>query len=214
MECDPKTVVKYATKLGCPNFIMSTMKIYSKSNKLTSDDKGNVYRVCIEDLIRNNPGISISKIKQLKYKEYMWLYKNDRAWLNNVTPIKIKPASRGNKVDWKKRDNEIVKLLQTIYHYVKNNEPEKRITKTLLGRKSGRLSYIEKKLYKMPLCMEYLETVQESVDEFQIRRVNAVCEDLRNRGEMLPEWKIKKLAWLKNNISDKVLEVIKIWIES
>lgn len=210
MECDPKTVVKYAAKLGCSNYIMSTMKIYSKSNKLTSDDKGSEYRVCIEELIRNNPDISISKIKQLKYKEYMWLYKNDKTWLNSVSPVNIKPTNKGNKVDWNKRDVEIVKLLQMTYHYVKNIEPGKRITKTLLGRMCGKLSYIEKKLNKMPLSMRYLETVEE----YQIRRVNAVCEELRNRGDKLVEWKIKKLATLKDNISDKVLGVIKVWLES
>ncbi len=215
MECDPKTIVKYANKLGYSNSIQSTMKIYTKRIKNTQENKGLRYKNSILELIRANPTISITEIKQLKYKDYMWLYKNDKVWLMAVSPTHKKPDSNvHNKVDWDKRDRELVESLQTAYLSVKNNEPEIRITKTLLGRKCKVLPYIEKKLNKLPLSKEYLEIIQESVEEFQIRRVNTICDDLRNKGEEIVEWKIKKLAGLKDNLSSKVLEVIKNYLKS
>ncbi len=73
---------------------------------------------------------------------------------------------------------------------------------------------IEKSLDKLPLSKEYLNMVQESVEEYQTQRINAICEGQRNKGEELVEWKIKKLAGLRENVSDKVLNTIEVWLKS
>ena len=214
MHCDPKTVVKYAYKLGCSNSIQSKMNINSKVNIHSSNNNRVQYRKCIKEILRRNPTFSISEIKQYKYKEYMWLYKNDKDWLKSVGTNLIQPVkSVQSRVNWDQRDMKLVDLLRTAYQYLKSNEPEKRVTKTLLGRKCGKLSYIEKRLSKLPLSKEYLGSVQESVEEFQIRRVNTICINLHNKGEEIVEWKVRKMAGLKENSSDKVLGAIKISLE-
>jgi hypothetical protein len=72
------------------------------------------------------------------------------------------------------------------------------------------LLYIEKKLDKLPLCKEYLDSVQETVEEYQVRRVDTVCCNLFNNKESIVNWKVKKLASLRSNISD----IVKKRIES
>lgn len=206
MGCDSKTVVKYSELLGLRTLVQSNMKVKLPHERTrTSYFKGANYRESITKFVKNNPSSTITVIKRNNYKEYMWLYKNDKEWLNSTLPKPTKPSNIiSGRVDWDKRDEELLQILKKQYELIKSSGALIRITKTLLGRKSGKLSYIEKRLDKLPKCNEYLKSVQESVEEYQIRRINVICEMLHEKGEPLVEWRIKKLAGLKSEISPKV----------
>lgn len=211
MKCDCKTVVKYAEEIGCDNLVHSNMKIqHSSGNGKIRFTKEENYKKNITKFIDDNPSVSIKTIRQNNYKEYSWLYRNDREWLNRnlPKPSKIKKIE-SKRVDWGARDSELLEILEKEYDYIKNSRESVRITKTLLARRSGNLSYIEKKLDKLPLCQKYLESVQESVEDYQIKRVDTICNELYLKKKEIIEWKVKKLAGLKNNISYKVQERIK-----
>ncbi|MDD7795899.1 TnsD family Tn7-like transposition protein [Clostridium sp. 'White wine YQ'] len=212
MGCDCKTIVKYAEKLRYSNLTCSDMNIGNEKNDNTNEmnfGERNNYRNSIIKFMEKNPCMTISSIRLNRYKEFAWLYKNDRDWLHDNLPEPRRNRHKEyNKVDWEKRDNILLMLLKNDYNSIKRSQETVRITKTLLGRRVGKLSYIEKKLDKLPLCKEYLESVQETVEEYQIRRVYSVCSDLINRNESIVGWKVRKLAGLKNNISEIVKQKI------
>ncbi|MDJ0691619.1 MAG: hypothetical protein QNJ41_24330 [Xenococcaceae cyanobacterium MO_188.B32] len=57
---------------------------------------------------------------------------------------------------------------------------------------------------KLPETRSYLESVTETVENFQIRRVEWAIAELDRRGEEIKEWKILRLACLRGDLSDKV----------
>lgn len=212
MGCDCKTIVKYAEKLGYGHLISSNMNIdIRKTSGVPKPKFGQAqnYRRSIIMFMEENSGASISTIRHNKYKEFMWLYRNDLEWLKHNLPEPLKNNNkRCSKIDWEKRDRVLLLLLRKEYSSIKSSKESVRITKTLLARRTGMLSYIEKKLSKLPSCKAYLESVQETVEEYQIRRVDVVCYELYIKNESIVDWKIKKLAGLRSNVSNMVKERI------
>ena len=39
---------------------------------------------------------------------YMWLYRNDKDWLNKHSPTLQRPVSSKNRVNWQERDKQIL----------------------------------------------------------------------------------------------------------
>lgn len=118
LRCDPKTVVKYSHKLGVRQYLNSNMVFQEhESNRTDKTVNKETYRKEIVELIKNNPDITATKIKNKLYKQYMWLYKNDREWLTNILPKKnnTKIKKNNTKIDWVRRDLEILTLIKEEY---------------------------------------------------------------------------------------------------
>lgn len=212
MGCDPKTVVKYADKLGLKHNLNTSMRISFNENKeklkFTVDvDK---YKEDILNIIKNNALITRQQIRQKLYKQYMWLYKNDREWFDKNMPESKKLTGNNNnmRVDWCKRDNQLVALLKNEYKILLQQVQDKRITISLLGRRLNILSLLESKLNKLPETKKYLDEILETVEDFQLRRVNRICSDMKRGEEQLKKWKIVRRAGLKANFSKKVNDLI------
>jgi hypothetical protein len=79
-----------------------------------------------------------------------------------------------------------------------------RITKSILGRMLGQSALLEKYSAKLPNTEEYINQIVETVEDFQIRRVNFICERLYAEKGYLNKWEIIRLAGLKEGYSAKV----------
>ncbi len=66
----------------------------------------------------------------------------------------------------------------------------------------------DKHLDKLLQTRAYLESVTETVEDFQIRRIEWAAQELDRQGEDILEWKILRVAGLRENCSDKVKEAI------
>ena len=211
MKCDPKTVVKYAEILGLRNMINSKIKcVYNQRNNNGSKIYKDKYRSDIANLIKENSNITRQNIRKLLYKQYMWLYRNDREWFEKNLP---KPKRiiyiRDTKSLWLKRDSEILTLLKHEYKKLINDKKLRRITISLLGRRINKSALLEKKIDKLPRTKKYLNRIKESIEDYECRRVDVVCKHLNDEGETLKEWEIMRLCGLKSNISERVKERIK-----
>ncbi len=60
----------------------------------------------------------------------------------------------------------------------------------------------------MPLTKAYLDLVVESVEDYQIRRVQWAVETLHHQGEQVEPWKVIRLAGLRPGYSEKVERAI------
>lgn len=139
---------------------------------------------------------------------YAWLYRNDKDWLNENSPVFKSMTSNNKRVDWHQRDKEIAKeIIQTVINILTKDMP-RRVNTSAIGKAIGKLSILEKHIENLPRTNFILNESTESIEEFQKRRVVWVVNQLKSQGESLDIWKIKRLAGLKNNVSSEILNTI------
>ncbi|CAH1209625.1 hypothetical protein PAECIP111893_03079 [Paenibacillus plantiphilus] len=109
------------------------------------------------------------------------------------------------RVDWERRDLELSWEVEQECKAIMADFISKpiRITIALIGKRIGRLSWLEKNQHKLPVTMSILSIYIESVSQFQIRRVRWATE--RFSGEWpIKRWKLEKLAGLRSDYSQEV----------
>lgn len=216
MGCDVKTVVRYGEKLGLKHMLSTMMKTSYNDDEKKSYSKVNAdeYKEDILNAIRDNPLITRQEVREKLSKQYIWLYKNDRIWFENSMPKrKNSNGNNGNmNVCWEDRDNTILELLKKEYNMLMQMNGNKRITKSLLGRRINMLALIEKKLDKLPKSKKFLDEVLESVEDYQIRRIDKVCSAMKEDGEELLKWKIIKRAGLRDSYAERLDKQVKFSI--
>ena len=113
------------------------------------------------------------------------------------------------RVDWGKRDLELSWNVQQVCQVIlaESNSKPVRITITLIGKRIGKLSWLEKYQHKLPVTMSILTSYVESVSQFQIRRVRWAAERLSGEWP-IKRWKLEKLAGLRPDYSQEVLDEI------
>ena len=115
-----------------------------------------------------------------------------------------KPKSSVDRVDWSLRDREILAQAQNIVKELLRENKPVRITIGRIGTTLRCKALLEKHLDKLPQTRAYLESVTETVEDFQIRRIEWAVEKLDSQGEDIKEWKLLRLAGLRENLSDRV----------
>ena len=79
-----------------------------------------------------------------------------------------------------------------------------RITVGKIGTTIGCKALLEKHLDKLPQTKAYLESVTETVEDFQIRRIKWAIRELDLRGEEIKYWKVLRLAGLGGDLNPRV----------
>lgn len=89
-----------------------------------------------------------------------------------------------------------------------NREKPIRISKTSLGKVSGKLSLLEKHLDKLPQCEKFIATISETKQQFQLRRCQSIVTKMQDGGLPILDWKIQRQAGLRKEdyelIKDRV----------
>ena len=134
--------------------------------------------------------------------------KRDRTWLNNHSPKLQKPQASVDRVDWNGRDKEILAQAKSAVKQLLQKDKLAEITISSTELSIGLKALLEKHLDKLPRTKEYLESIVETVEDFQIRRIEWAIAELEKRGEEIKEWKIFKLAGLRSNCTEKVKQAI------
>lgn len=93
--------------------------------------------------------------------------------------------------------NYLLSSIQRVWLHV-DHETVSRVAKAI-----GQLALIEQHLDQMPRTRAYLDSVIESLEDFQIRRVRWAVEALDLRGEEVLRWKVVRMAGLKPDYSEK-----------
>jgi hypothetical protein len=114
------------------------------------------------------------------------------------------------RVDWNKRDNEIVLLIKNEFEKIRTKREYPRITTSLIGRQIGKLALLEKHIHKLPMTRTYLSQIVESVDDYKIRRVDNISLDLFTQYGVIKRWQLIKKAGLGKGFSKRVEEQIQI----
>ncbi|TEB10488.1 hypothetical protein Psfp_04160 [Pelotomaculum sp. FP] len=212
MSCDPKTVVKYADKLGIAHLLNSSMKIYVPKGKQGEAD----YSADADEIrqyVKENPGCTRNEVRKQLYLQYMRLYKHQRDLLYTILPEKVKQLPGGTQiVDWSVRDIETLEKAKTAYSRLLLMPEPVRISSSRLMKEMG---YSSLRFYmdKLPLTKQYIENIAESVEEFQLRRVDFVCRKLYEEKGIFEKWEVMRVAGLRKTVSRRVIARIEENIE-
>jgi hypothetical protein len=135
---------------------------------------------------------------------YIWLDRHNRDWLNGNSPALQQPTATNERVDWVKRDLEVLDRVKLAVDMMLKVEKPQRLTICGIGKAIGLLALLEQHLDLMPMTGDYLGTVVESIADFQIRRIRWAINELDLRKESVVSWRVMRLAGLGGNISDRV----------
>jgi hypothetical protein len=92
--------------VGCVEQILSSKKqLVSWRKKCRYESKRRRCQLTIIKHMRENPSHIKQEVKKACYREFHWLYRNEKKWLNQNLPIPTKPQYR-YKVDWENRDKQ------------------------------------------------------------------------------------------------------------
>jgi hypothetical protein len=119
---------------------------------------------------------AICNVRKASPADYAWLARHDREWLSAIVRQHTTRASvHRPRVDWTARDEVILSQIRLVVtRLLSPVESPVRITITELGRRTGSVSLLQKKLHKLPRTAEYLQQVVETTTEYQIRRIDWV----------------------------------------
>ncbi|MBE2911508.1 TnsD family Tn7-like transposition protein [Anoxybacillus flavithermus] len=211
LQTDRATIKKYAAELG--------LKVPWKLPKIEKDNPKELLEQYEDQLAeRKNKWLELQELYPEKSKTelrkmapdvYAFLYRHDRDWLNKYSPSKKRIQPPKQRVNWDKRDKEILKMVKEVVRtWDLGADKPTRITKTSIGKKINQLSLLEKKGDKLPKTMNYISQVEESLESFQMRRVEFVIEKLKQEGQPIIEWQIYKKAGLRSTVSNEVKRFI------
>lgn len=202
LRVDPSTVKRYASMLG----LSTTWKVKSnegsssptKEEKEKSNSSIEAYRQSWVDLQRQNPSQSRTKLRLLNTKVYAWLYRNDRDWLFANSPKLKRTKKPSQRVDWKLRDEIILGEIEVIVEKLMNcvGKPE-RISLSKVGKMTKHYALIEKHLSKLPRTKAYFESVTETVEQFQSRRISWVVRQLSKTHQHVMAWEVYRIAGIR-----------------
>lgn len=215
MYCDPKTIWKFDALLGINYFnrYKNTVDLEHKE-QIRQSDLLEKYKEGILKSIEENPTITRTKLREICKKEYIYLYRWDKKWLYDTLPNKTKSSNHNKKVDWNKRDKDIISLLKSKYKEFLSRYIPMRITKSRIGKSLGILADLEKNLNKLPETEKYLKDITETVEEFQIRRCKNIIDNKLQKDKEIKLWEIQRLAGIRtkdfNKIKGKIVDYINI----
>lgn len=213
---DPATIKKYTSKLfgedsWCKEDISKSLTKSAENMGNASDDKRIYHRKEWLKLMQQYPNKSKKELRAINAAGYIWLYRNDKEWLINNSPIKRTTANINKRVDWEARDREILGKVKTLVEILlDSNEKPERISIGLIGKKLGINSLLEKHLGKMPQTKEYIQAVRESNKDFHIRKIKWAISGLDKEGQEVLPWKVFRKAGIREEYQEELKEQVYI----
>ena len=203
LQVDPRTINRYVQRLGltakwrshneAQDAVATEVTCLESSS---SDDRRTQYRQTWSNLRSQHPQASKTALRHFAPATYSWLYRYDRAWLNQNSPPVQKPVYVNNRVNWQERDEHILAQVQEAVQKLLAAEKPIRITVSKVAKAIGQLALIEQHLSQMPLTKAYLDSVTESIEDYRIRRVRWAVALLDRQGEDVVLWKVVRMAGL------------------
>jgi hypothetical protein len=187
----------------------TSKRIYSSS--LYENRKGE-YRTRWLMLVKKFRSLKDIRATKEGARVYSWLYRFDRDWHIKHSLVHERKKPKDRRVDWKKRDHELVKRLLDIERksYLDLELPRK--SRPWYAKQANATNLIPDKLKKLPLCHCFFERYQETVEEYQLRRLLAIVVEKLNRGQPIPQiYELERSAGLsKERIREPAKEVLRV----
>ena len=130
-------------------------------------------------------------------RDYMWLYKHDRNWLQETIAREAKPRQPvRDKVQWDRRDQQFSDQIRQHATQLYESGARSRISAACLARATGRQALIEKFSGKLPLTSQAIKALAETVEDFQCRRLRRIVHEIQTKDGSLVRWRVLRTAGL------------------
>lgn len=131
---------------------------------------------------------------------YAWLYRNDSAWLLSFNQLhRVTPRANVQRVDWFKRDRTLSLLLSKLLSRLDSHIDGPRRSKQFLLSHLPSWRSASKNLHRLRRLNCLLNAYQETVEEYQIRRILLHCIHLLKNGQRISNWKLMRLSGLSSS---------------
>jgi len=159
-------------------------------------------------LIANHPDCGVKKLRKSSSggRVYAWLYRNDYPWLMQHRPEKEIVKDSLRNVDYPSWDRENVKRLSTVYEYLFKIKGRPRLTASHLIQQLPRANSVQKHLVDLPLTKQWLDLHMESLEEYQILRLNSAYQYLREQHQTIKRWKLIRTANIREELVTERIE--------
>lgn len=203
---------KIGRTLNCDSRTINTYRRMKESTTTVVDNTLQAKELWIT-LSKENPTLSIKQLRTMNPSLYARIYKKDKDWLS-VQKYGKPLSSKSIRVDWVKRDQEILLKLKVALRRLKAEEPQRRINKTLLLRMINKETLFKTNKLKLPESDKFLDSVAEAIEDYRIRKIVRAFKVLKGRGSRINYSGLLRCAGIKNeNVSNNIKSVIDFIIE-
>ena len=110
-------------------------------------------------LLQSSGGLGIKWMRQLDPRTYMWLYRNDRAWLDahKPDPLPVSQRPRPSLVDWETRDEQLLGLVREAALRLMEERGVRRIHFWHLCQQIPDLRAKQASLHRLPRTLEAIQ---------------------------------------------------------
>jgi hypothetical protein len=144
---------------------------------------------------------------------YAWLYRNDKEWLLAFNKLHYtQPIERKKKVDWVARDRVLTKQLLRIIDRLDAVIEGPQRSKNFLLKQLKYSSTLSKKLHLLPMLASTLNKYQESVFEYQSRRLAITVIARSQTGEGISRWQLMRSASLPKERILPIVDNLLDWV--
>jgi hypothetical protein len=152
-------------------------------------------------LKQNNLGVGINEIRAISPggSIYAWLYRHDYAWLMGNRPPRARDKENHYGVDYVAWDRDCIPVLHDFKSTYAQKLNRQRMTRTLFIKQLPRANSVEKHLNDLPETYNWLLQNSESLEEFQIYRINKVARALIEQHLPIKKWRLLRLAGIRLN---------------
>jgi len=150
------------------------------------------------ELVADNPNANRAELKKLGKGLNTWMRAYDLEWYEKVTPKKNEYKKRASKIDYKKRDEECLKLVKKGFEKLISKEGKPtRITLGAIRREVGAKRWIEDK--RLVKTQKFIDTVYEEIDDYRIRKIKWAIKDMEDKGLPITPYKVQVYAGLRSS---------------
>lgn len=200
---DSKTVKKYLSKDGQKEIAES------KVNPALLQQ----YREQLLEGIQRYPNDSRTQIRERFQREYTYLYRHDKEWLFEQLPHNSTKGKPKATVDWGARDREYCSKVKKLYKELMTLDKPVRITVSMVGKRLGILSNLEKHPDKLPKTKQFLNEVTETTQQFQIRRCIKIIDQTWQEQEPIMLWKVQRIGAVKSHHFHDIKPYLEVYIQ-
>jgi hypothetical protein len=201
---DPITIKRHASRFGLPfprprgmcSQLKENQQLRPHTLKMPCGTTLEEYRTSWLTALHANSEAGVTKLRSIAPGIYTWLYRHDRIWLKEHTPMRAKKNKTGyHRVDWAERDARLAEEVIFAATRLKNlpGRPV-HITLSAIGREIGQVALLQQHLVRLPRTAEALKEHLESREVYAVRRIQWAALDSIQSNIYLERWLLIRKA--------------------
>ncbi|MFF3102613.1 TnsD family Tn7-like transposition protein [Viridibacillus arvi] len=177
-------------------------------------DKTLAYREVWKDAVKDNPNYSRNELANQNRANYAWLHKHDSEWLGKNSPESLQGYRKKEGISFELEDTELLEKAKSLnaqwekYEHSLSKPIRKSFTAItkIIGKPN--LKYLD----NFPLTTKYIQSIHESVEDFQMRKVELVLKKDFN-GITVKKYQLLEKTGVRRNIKPSIVPTVESMID-